>query len=149
MRFSNVIELDVDEIELHDNDHPGIYEIGFWVEPNYFVPRYLGRARGSQTGAKPTTIRMRLKKHASGKGNKNVARALEGDLKEFWLEDPDDLSATGKQKMKVGDTLWCRWMVARDEATAWETASARESNMLGAYGVRVAGTQYVWNIRED
>ena len=26
-------------------NEPGIYEIGFWVEPEFFVPRYIGRAR--------------------------------------------------------------------------------------------------------
>jgi len=148
MRFTDVIELDVDIVRANAPDLPGIYEVGFWVDPHFFVPRYVGRARGRLDGDPNrvgTTIRRRLVKHASGRGNANIRRALAGDLEEFWLADPDDLSLHGAQTMKVHARLWCRWIAARtgdtvDAATAWE------ASFLSGYGYG-RGTQYVWNRR--
>ncbi|MEO0389246.1 MAG: hypothetical protein AAF281_17295, partial [Pseudomonadota bacterium] len=117
MKFSDVVELDVDVLRIEAPTEPGIYEVGFWVDPHYFVPRYVGRARGrmdGDTAKQGTTIRSRLIKHASGRGNLGIQRAIAGDLEEFWLDDPDDLSLPGKHTMQVHKSLWCRWSVARD-----------------------------------
>ncbi|MEL7471282.1 MAG: hypothetical protein AAFN27_22705 [Pseudomonadota bacterium] len=151
MRFSQVIELDVDTIKANAPDSPGIYEVGYWVEPNYFVPRYLGRARGRLDGDPQkvgTSIRSRLLSHAKGKGNKNIARALSGDHEEYWLDDPDTLSQAGRHKMTVDDVLWCRWMVARLSDDKAGTAADREASLLEQYGVGKTD-QYVWNEREE
>lgn len=148
MRFTNVVELDVDVLRVEAPGLPGIYEVGFWVDPHFFVPRYVGRARGRLDGDPDkigTTIRTRLIKHASGRGNANIARALKGDLEEFWLNDPDDLSLHGKQTMKVHSSLWCRWSVARTGDTV-DQAAWREAAYLQGYGYG-RGTQYVWNRR--
>ncbi|MEO1678073.1 MAG: hypothetical protein AAFU80_07925 [Pseudomonadota bacterium] len=148
MRFSDVIELDVDILREQAPDQPGIYEVGFWVEPHFFVPRYVGRARGRldrDPQKKGTTIHARLIKHASSKGNKNIARALAGDLEEFWYDDPDDLAIEGKQRMSVDDSLWCRWIVSRSGNTV-KAAARWEASILNDYGYG-KGTQYVWNRR--
>lgn len=148
MRFSDVIELDVDVIRANAPTEPGIYEVGYWVDPSYFVPRYVGRARGRLDGDENkvgTTIQARLIKHASGKGNLNIARALDGDLEEYWLHDPDDLSERGRQVMKVHESLWCRWIEAKSGDTV-DSATRWEASFLQGYGYG-EGTQYVWNRR--
>jgi len=149
MRFGDVIKLDIDEIKEHVPALPGIYEVGYWVAPSYFVPRYLGRARGRLDGdpeKKGTTIRSRLLKHARGSGSKNIARALAGDHEGHWLDDPDDLEEAGRQKMLIHADLWCRWMVARSCDEYSEAAAKREAGTLQSYGIG-KGNQYVWNKR--
>ncbi|GGF12337.1 hypothetical protein GCM10011611_17440 [Aliidongia dinghuensis] len=138
--WSNVILLS-DYLEAPDE--AGIYEIGFWVRPSSFVPRYLGRARGRLDGnenKRGTTIRSRLSAHYNGRGSKPIRRAVAGQIAQYALYDPDILTETGRQKiMLVHDELHCRYMRAAEPAL-------REASILQRCGITRLD-QYVWNRR--
>lgn len=148
-RWTSLVRLEREQILAHAPQLPGIYEIGYWVEPTYFVPRYLGRARGAsaadQTG---TTIRMRLLKHGRNSHNQHIRDALAGSHDPEWLIDPDAMAEGARLKMKIDKSLWCRWMVSRASDEAWGVSAKREADLLRRWGVGEAQfALYVWNQR--
>lgn len=151
-RFSDLVAFTREAIIETAPDDPGIYEIGYWVEPTYFVPRYLGRARGKLTegaSGNGTTIRRRLLKHVRNSHNDRINRARKGRHLAHWLHDPDESSTEGLVKMDIDrKLLWCRWMVARHPDQHAAIASSREASLLASFGIGEAtGVMYVWNKR--
>lgn len=149
-RFCNVVAFSREALLENAPDEPGIYEIGYWVEPHFFVPRYLGRARGKldpDAEGRGTTIRKRLLKHVSDSHNAHINRARAGRHLKHWLHDPDEPRAEGFVKMDIDRRkLWCRWMRVGDVAAAAAIAAERETNLLRAYGIGTAeAALYVWN----
>ena len=127
-------------------NEPGIYEIGFWVEPEFFVPRYIGRARGrlDKQQLPGTSIRSRLSAHARGRGNKPIERALASfkNIEDHCLYDPDVLTESGRQiMMAVNKLLHCRHMKT-------SMAESREASLLHRCGINEFD-QYVWNRRRE
>ena len=151
-RFSDVVAFSREAIDEHAPNKPGIYEIGYWVKPNYFVPRYLGRARGKldpKGETNGTTIRSRLLKHVRNSHNDRINMARTGRHLSHWLHDPDASTDEGFVKMDIDRSmLWCRWMQAHHPNHYAAIASDREADLLASFGIGSgADSLYVWNKR--